>query len=104
MLTLEALFGFGVLAYVYGFLFLGVFHVAQAVIIGFPLEKEVAHLFEPVIRAIVHRRPLPHVLRVDVRPARQEKGDRVQVAPLACQVERRALLLVYPLELGAVGE
>lgn len=54
---------------------MGVFHVAELVIIGLPLKQEVAHFLEPVISTVMQGVPLAHVLGIDVCAASEKERE-----------------------------
>lgn len=71
----------------------------QFVEVGLPFQQEVHGSGMAVVRGIVEWRPLPVVLRHDVRSFLQEELETILAALLACNVDRRALLLVLGLKI-----
>ena len=82
ILTFESEFCVGVLANVNGLLILAVFHIPQFVIVGVPLEQEIAHLPKPVVCCVMQRRPLTHVQRIDIGLVHQKVLNALVVPSL----------------------
>jgi len=82
ILTFESEFCVWILANVNGLLVLAVFHIPQFVIVGVPLEQEIAHLAETIVCCVMQRSPLTHVQSINIGLVHQKVFNALVVSSL----------------------
>jgi hypothetical protein len=80
---------------------LGVPHPGELVKISLPLEQEVYGLRMSIVACVMQRSPLPIVESHNVSPFAEKQLQTLLAALSTSQVERRAMLFVFGLHVGA---